>query len=182
MKVLTVPGGTALLREPAELRIRDRRKIESTSVELLQVLGPAAERIGEGFDPTSMEIGELAQLGISGSSIEQIGRMQDVTILAYLLDWDLKDKAGEKVPLPNLETIGDLAAGVYDALAAATADLGPGKVDFDPPDPTSPGFESSPTEPSGDSEPRSGGSPEPELTEPSSLTGESSSSDALSPA
>lgn len=182
MKVVPIPGGTALLREPAELRIRDRRKIEATSVELLQVLGPAAEKMGDGFDPASMEIGEMAQLGINGSSIEQIGRMQDVTIIAYLMDWDLKDEEDAKRALPTLDTIGDLEAGVYDALAEATAELGPGKVDFDPPDPSSPGFEASPTEPSGDSEQRSGAEREPESTETQSATGESSSSGEPSPA
>lgn len=181
LRVVAVPGGTALLRDLSELRIRDRRRIEATSVELLQVLGPeAAAKMGD-FDPTRMGLGEMAQLGIGGSSMEQIGRVQDATILAYLVDWDLKDEQGEKLPLPNADTIGDLQAGVYDALSEATAELGQGRVDFSPPDPSSSGFEASPTEPSGDSDQRSGAELESESTETSSPSGGSMSSGVPSP-
>jgi len=142
MQTIEIPGGTVELRGTAELKVRHRRLIEAAAI----AAGAALPKL-----PTSLE--ELESLDIStlDLSVEETNTLfalQDATIVAAVASWTLPE------PLPTLETVGDLDTDVYDALAEATRDMGAATatgVDFEPSDPSSPGFEGTPTSPSGGS-------------------------------
>ena len=130
---VAIPGGTAVVRAPSELRVRHRRVVESAALAaaaLIQRLEPGTDELPG--DLSAEEAGKLLTL-------------QDATIVASLESWTLPD------PLPTLETVGDLPVGVYDALAEATrrtgAELALRGTDFS----ARPIKEESPTEPSGSS-------------------------------
>lgn len=169
-RVVAIPGGTAFIRSNDEVRVRDKRRVEAASLDLL----PLAAKLGN-KDVDDLKLTEMAELGLTSEDIERVNRMQDLTILAYLGQWNRKDE-----PLPTLETIGDLDEATYKVLADETKEAGSAlasKTDFDPPDPGTPGFEESPTEPFSASATGSKGEGEGELSTGTSLTiGESTDS------
>ena len=125
-KLITIPGGTARLREPHELRQRHRRMVELAAMAAAHVIA----KLPEGADETT-KLSDIPALSIADA--EAITNLQDVTILAVLESWSRPD------PLPTLETLGDLDVDTYDALAAAAKDLKDVRVDFSPsPEPDSP--------------------------------------------
>ena len=142
MKTVTIPGGNAVLREQDEIRVRHKRLIESAAV----AASTALEKLPT--DRDKLESLNLAELALTRDEANSLFELQDATIVAALIGWTLTQ------PLPTLDTIGDIEPAVYDALANATRELGTAVVaptDFSPSDPTKPGFEESPTQPSGDS-------------------------------
>ena len=125
-KLITIPGGTARIREPHELRQRHRRMVEIAAMAAAHVIA----KMPEGADETT-KLSDIPALSIADA--EAITNLQDVTILAVLESWS---RPG---PLPTLETLGDLDVDTYDALAAAAKDLKDVRVDTSPsPDPQSP--------------------------------------------
>lgn len=174
-RVIALPGGgTAFIRSNDEVRVRDKRRVEAASLDLL----PLAAKLGN-RDIEDLQLVEMAALGLTGDDIEKVNRMQDLTILAYVGKWDRNGEAQ-----PTLETLGDLDEATYKVLADETREQGSAlasKTDFSPPDPGSPGFEGSPTEPFSASATGSKGEGEGEpSTGTSSTTGASTDSDASS--
>jgi hypothetical protein len=105
-----IPGGTAVLREPAELKVKHRRLIETTAMAASAVI---AKLPADATDQTA-----FADLSLTRSEATALMEMQDATIVALLDSWTLPQ------PLPNLDTVGELDTAVYDALAQATRSLG----------------------------------------------------------
>ena len=138
MKTLSIPGGTASFREKHEIKIRHRRMIETATIAAL----PALSKLPD--DEKALKNLNVLDLGLSGPEAESIFALEDALVLAILDSWTLDS------PCPsNLEELGDLEPAVYDALKLALPELGVLVGDgFDPPDPHSKGFESSPTVPS----------------------------------
>lgn len=141
MKTVEIPGGNAQLREKTEIKVRHRRLVESASV------GAAVALSKLPSDPAELEAATLADLRLTTDEADGLFKLQDATIVAALDSWTLPD------PIPTLTTVGDLAPDVYDALAEASRELGTAIAteDFDPPAPTDPALEESPTSPSDDS-------------------------------
>lgn len=139
MRTVDIPGGTAELREGADLKVRHRRLIEAAAI----AAGAALPKLPTNLE--ELESLDIATLDLSIEETNSLFALQDATIVAAVASWTLPG------PLPTLETAGDLDTAVYDALAEATREMGAATatgVDFDPPDPSSPGFEDSPTVPS----------------------------------
>lgn len=142
MLTVSIPGGTAELREKHEIKVRHKRLVEIASI------GAAGALAKLPADQDELESATLAELDLTSEEAERLFALQDATIIASLDSWTLPG------PIPTLATIGDLDPDVFDALAEATRDTGTALaagVNFDPPDPNSSGFETSPTEPSDDS-------------------------------
>ena len=139
MRTITIPGGTALLREREEIKVRHRRLIEAASVAAASAVSKLPQ------DNTNLDMVQIASLDLTAAEANSLFALQDATIIATLESWTLPD------PIPTLDTIGDLDPGLYDAVAEATREEGQqiaAKVDFEPADPTAPGFDATPTEPS----------------------------------
>lgn len=170
MKSVEIPGGTAILRDKQDFRVKHERLVNSAAVAAAPILTKMPDDIDKRLSLTEREVIEL---GATREEIEAMFELQDATIVAALAEWTLD------APLPNMDTIGDLTADVYEALAQATARTGAEVAveKFDP----SPDV-SSPTEPSGDSGSQSRAEQESPLTGAQQSSGESSTSGAASPA
>jgi hypothetical protein len=164
MKSVQIPGGTAHLREAHELRVRHKRPVEAASVGASSALAKLPD------DPEELAAATMVELGLSTEEATALYEIQDATILATLVSWTLDE------PIPDATTIGDMRPEVYEALAVATREDGAAMatgVDFDPPDPKSEGFASSPTPPSAVSSNGSGAKRESGSIEPPSTNGTS---------
>lgn len=125
-RTVEVPGGSAVLRDPDELSERQRRVVRKA------VFAAAADALG---DELPTEAGQApTSVHLSAATPDLMFGTRDAAIVASLVSWTLPD------PLPTVETVQDLPAGLYDALAEASAGLISGlTVDFAPsPDPDSP--------------------------------------------
>jgi len=140
MKTIEIPDGSAELREKPDIKVRHRRLIEAAGVAAMPGLAKLPSTRDE------LENLDVAKVGsLTRTEADSLFTLQDATIIAALASWTLPK------PLPTMDTVGDLDPELYDALANATRELGTSVatgVDFDPPDPRSEGFASSPTQPS----------------------------------
>jgi hypothetical protein len=167
VKTVTIKGGTANLREGHEIKIRHRRLVESAAVAASSALAKLPPDVGSLDDPMA-----LSELDLSEAEATSLFRLQDATIVATLESWTLSD------PIPDMDTIGDMDPDAYEKLAEETRSVGASVVstNFDPGDPSSPEFESSPTTPSGVSEDDSRADQEQESTRTPNTDGPSTSS------
>jgi hypothetical protein len=140
MKTVEIPGGTARIRET--LSVRQRHDIESAAVGAASALDKLPK------DREELETVDESSIHLTRDEARALFVLQEATIVATLVDWTLPG------PIPNENTIGDMDAEVYDALADATSEIGVATVaptDFEPKNPADPAFTSTPTTPSGDS-------------------------------
>ena len=125
-KTVQLPGdATAVIRDPDELTERQRRVMRTA---LLGAFGDSLASIDLDNPAADMKIKVTPELGAV------MFQMRDASITAGLVAWSLPE------PLPTLETVQDLPAPLYDALADACASLATGMtLDTSPnPDPASP--------------------------------------------
>ncbi len=173
MKTVTIPGGTASLREMHEIKVRHRRIIETAAIAAVPALAKLPSSLEE------LATAKLSELNLSKEEATSLFELQDATIVASLDSWTRPE------PIPTLDTIGDLDEDVYEALSLASRDLGAAVasgVDFDPSDPRAPGFEATPTSPSDGSAAGLRDAPVPLSTSLQHDTGESIASDVPSAA
>lgn len=140
MKTVDIPGGTATLREKDDIKVRQRQLVESRAV----AAASALEKLPE--DRDELEGFDITQSGLTGAEADALFDLQSATIVAAIASWSLPG------PIPTMDTIGDLDGDLYDELGVVTSSVGKEIVapdDFDPTDPRSPEFKSSPTTPSG---------------------------------
>ena len=130
MRTVEIPGGTAVLREREDVRVRNRRLVENATVAAM----PALEKVNP----------EGEQQNLSTEEADSLFALQDATIVALLVSWTLQEQ------IPTLSTVGDMDPEIYDALAQATRETGAEVVSAESFDPTP--DDGSPTQPSGDSE------------------------------
>ena len=171
MKTVEIPGGVAHLREDHEIRTRDKRLVEVAAIVAAYPIEKLAEQMEAG--PVS-----VVTLRLDADEATALYKVRDAGIVASIVSWTLDD------PIPTMDTIGDLDPDLYKALDEAVKALGAtvaAGVDFDPPDPTSPGFAESPTVPSADSEGDSKADSESDSTQQQPSDGTSTSIAASSP-
>lgn len=142
MRQVDIPGGSATLREKDDVKVRQRQLVESRLVAAASALEKLPGDLGE------LESFDISKSNLTAAETDSLFDLQSATIVAAVASWSLSD------PIPTMDTVGDLDGELYDALSNATAGLAKDVAtpeSFEPGDPRSPGFEESPTEPSGSS-------------------------------
>lgn len=124
-KTIDIPGGQATLRDPNELKVRQRRLIEAARADLaisMSKITPELLESAQGADrEDAARLGrEMLAQGVNFGTEDwrRIWAFQDATIIALLESWTLPDA------LPTMETIEDMDEVVYDVLADATKQEG----------------------------------------------------------
>jgi hypothetical protein len=176
MKTVPIPGGTVSIREAHEIRQRDRKRVVSAGLAAASAMNKIAEQQRTHKELTTLDVGAL---GLTFEEGESFQTLQKAVIVASVVAWS---RPG---PIPDWDTVEDLPSGVYKALEKATQDnlgVAMAGVDFEPPAPSSPGFEGSPTVPSADSERGSRAEQESQSIETPSSDGTSTSTVEPSPA
>lgn len=173
--IVKLPGGaTATLRDPASLKVRQRRIIEVAGLSAANIISRIPQE-SAGGSPDEIE-GAIGSLELSRADSTALMDLQDATIVAFLESWTLPQ------PLPTMDTVGDMDLDVYDALAQATKELGAplaaGTVDFSP----KPMTVDSPTVPSSSSDTHLTADPQTTPTQPSSPDGTSTATASSTPA
>lgn len=111
MPTVQIPGGTAVLRDASQLKVKHRRPIQV----LVGSLGPArAEQMQRVIAEDGVR--GLDRLGLSPREYELIFLMNEATLYAVLESWTIED------PFPqSAEDIGDMRGDLYDALMVEAA-------------------------------------------------------------
>lgn len=169
MKVVELEGGSATLRERADVKVRQRQMLEAASV----VAAPAIQKIPKlPGQPGEIDWERLDAAGLTYPEMQSLLQLQNAAIVALLAAWTFPE------PLPaTLDDVLELPAERYDQLAQAVREIGAGIVtqptSFEPGDPRAEGFNGTPTPPSQGSSERSRDTTESESTGAQPSTGES---------
>lgn len=145
MKTVEIPGGIVSLREANEIRQRDRKRVVSASLAAASAMSKIEKMQ---LDREELQSADIASLGLTFEEAESFQTLQKAMIVACVIGWTLD------LPIPTWETAEDLPSNVYSALEQATKDdlmIVLQGTDFEASDPRAPGFEESPTGPSGGS-------------------------------
>lgn len=114
-----IPGGEAVLREPEEMRGRDRLVVKAAAVAASAALakvpdGVYEERPGESSEDRDKRLREAFEdVDWDYAEALAIQELRQATVVARLVSWTLPE------PLPTMGTIGDLPGDLYDALVEA---------------------------------------------------------------
>jgi hypothetical protein len=155
VRVVEIEGGSATLRERADVKVRQRQMLEAASV----VAAPAIEKIPKlDGQPGEIDWERLDAAGLTYPEMQSLLQLQNAAIVALVAAWTFPE------PLPvTLDDVLDLPADRYDQLAQAVREIGAGIVtqetSFEPGDPRAPGFSGTPTPPSQGSSERSRDTP-----------------------
>lgn len=142
MKTVEVNGGTVMLRERADLRVKDRRMLQ----EELADVAPILKDLPFNEDGSLDEVKALEANMLTKEVLNAFYRTAEVAIAARVAGWSFS------TPVPTtMEDVENLPVDLYDALSLAVTDgiqdmLG--DLDFEPSDPRAPGFSETPTQPS----------------------------------
>lgn len=121
MRTINIPGGTAKIKDRKDLRGRDSKLIKASALAAQNVLA----KIPEEARPKPKEDEKVAAERMNKYLTEhpiqmtpaegmQLLDLKEAVMVAYLAEWSLD------LPLPTLETIGDLPDDIYQALDDAT--------------------------------------------------------------
>jgi hypothetical protein len=117
MRTVDVPGGTAKFKTREELRGRDTKLVKAAVIaaqSAIQKLGDDAERKpGETDAQAAARLSKALQekkITFTAQEATSLLDMREAIAVAYLHSWTLE------LPLPTLETIGDLPDKLYEAL------------------------------------------------------------------
>jgi len=112
-----IPGGFAILRETNELRGRDRMLIKAAAIAASSAIEKMPETVREGQQKDETEeqakvrmAQEMSSLDLNITEAMSLLELRQATMIATLESWTLN------LPLPTMETVGDLPADLYDAL------------------------------------------------------------------
>lgn len=114
MKEVEIPGGTAQVREAADLTPRQKKRLRDAAL----AAGPALGRLGAtGTD------GYIQDSSLSAADMRRLRELQETTVCVQLASWTLTEagEGGEERPrpLPTEATIADLDTELYQGLIAA---------------------------------------------------------------
>lgn len=136
MNTVDIPGGTATFRDKEDLRGRDRNLIKAASMAASNALQKMPEEVqvgkleGESEDEAAERLAPLAAAAdLTWQESLALLELRQATVIAMLASWTLNK------PLPTMDTMGDLAADLYDALEAAIGGVTnavASAVDFEP--------------------------------------------------
>jgi hypothetical protein len=188
VREVEIPGGTAVLRDRADIRTRDRQLVEAAMIAASSAFRKLPDGLAEApenaTDAEKAKVEEANREVLAKSeslTLEEgltLGQYKSAVIVAMVQSWTLPE------PLPTMATIGDLPADLFDALETAINPLGAAKdaleaTEFDPP----PRFDkASPTTGSSDSEEPSVEAPSNQLTTRRRSSGASTPTESSIPA
>jgi hypothetical protein len=144
MHPIQIPGGIAQIKDQKDLRGRDSKLIKAYALAaqsvLLKIPEEARPKPGESKEEAGKRMQEYLEthpVQMSGEEGMRMLDMKESVMVAYLASWTLE------IPLPTMETIGDLPDDVYQALDDAVGGdaikVAAASVDFDVnPDQSSP--------------------------------------------
>ena len=115
-----IPGGYAILRDQSELRGRDRMLIKAAAMAASPAIEKMPNTVKEGKQDDETEEESQARMATEMGSLQltwqesmALLELRQATMVACLKYWSLD------LPLPTMDTIGDLDADMYDALDTA---------------------------------------------------------------
>lgn len=119
---INIPGGTATLRDPEDIRVKHRRPIQVLALSM----SPEARQVLDSAQPGS----DISFGGLPEADITNLIRINEAAVYARLLSWTIPD------PLPeSAQDVEEMRGVVYDVLMAecvrSAADLatdGAGRV------------------------------------------------------
>lgn len=117
MRTIEIPGGTARIKEQKDLRGRDTKLIKAASLAASNVLSKIPDDIRPKPDEDKQVAGERMQnylkehpLEVNAAEAMKVLDLRESVMVAYLASWTLE------LPLPTMETVGDLPDDIYQAL------------------------------------------------------------------
>lgn len=120
MRTVEIPGGVARFRDRSEIRGRDSKLVKAATLAAANVLAKLPEEAtikpGETEQEAANRLQEVLKdmkLELTMAEAQKLLDLKETIVIAYLASWTLE------LPLPTLETIGDLPENIYDALDAA---------------------------------------------------------------
>lgn len=115
-----IPGGFAILREQNELRGRDRLLIKAAAMAAAPAIEKMPDTVREGQQEGESEeeaqtriASEVGSLQLTWQESMALLELRQATMIACLKSWTLN------LPLPTMDSVGDLDADLYDALDTA---------------------------------------------------------------
>lgn len=132
-----IPGGTAFLRDPRTLTVRQKRPMQIIVAQLgstrfqeictaQAIMPPPSANLDAMQWQEAIDASEnaLQVLQLTDREFELLFRMTDAAIYGILKSWTLVDDAGEPVPLPrNVDEVGDMDGTLQEILALHTASM-----------------------------------------------------------
>ena len=115
-----IPGGYAILRDQDELRGRDRMLIKAAAMAASPAIEKMPSTVKDGRQENETEeesqarmAAEMGALHLTWQESMALLELRQATMVACLKFWSLE------LPLPTMDSIGDLDADLYDALDTA---------------------------------------------------------------
>ena len=122
-----IAGGTCELREPSELRGRDRKLLSAAALAAASAIGKLPADLTEGSSLDALA------LGFTFDEAMAMVTLREMVVVARLVSWTLDE------PLPTAQTIGDLPGDLYEELVEKAGTAAMASLDFSPSsDPESP--------------------------------------------
>lgn len=141
MKTVTVTGGEVVIREKADIRVRDRQRLQSAMVDIAPMLSTLPVDANDELDIEKA----LADGLLGAKEMDALYEFTKTAVVVRIVSWTLPG-----APPKTIDDVDDLAASLYDELSPHVAgdimDL-VGDVDFSPSDPRAEGFKETPTPP-----------------------------------
>jgi hypothetical protein len=144
MRTIEIPGGIAKIKDQKDLRGRDTKLIKAYALAAQSVLMKIPDEAQPQTGESKEDAGKRLEVYLKEHPLQMTGQegmlmldMKEATMVAYLASWTLD------IPLPTMDTIGDLPDEVYQALDDAVGGdaikVAAASVDFDVnPDKSSP--------------------------------------------
>ena len=119
-ETIEIPGGWATIRSRDELRGRDRNLIKAAAMAAAPAIAKMPDSVtggaveGETEEQAQARVAaEVGELSLTWQESMALLELRQATVCAVLQSWTLP------LPLPTMDTIGDLDADLYDALDTA---------------------------------------------------------------
>ena len=142
MRTVNIPGGTAVIRERADLRVRHRQMMQAAALAAGTAIAKLPRRTEDGV--VAVDFDKVDVAGLTAGEAQSLLDLNNVAIATMVESWTLPGD-----PPRTIDEVGDLDIPVFEALSLEVRDAGAAglaaETSFEPSDPRAPGFASSPT-------------------------------------
>ena len=120
-RTIEIPGGSAVFRDREELRGRDQNLIQAAAMAAAPALAQLPDSVTKAAESGDMtQVAEdltEAPMSLSRPQALALLELKECVAVALLKSWTLP------IPLPTVDTIGDLEIGLYTALCDAAGGM-----------------------------------------------------------